>query len=590
MLTARDLRDRLAALDGKGYGAYRAIAGGYQYSDFELWIDRVQSDPFAAPSQVRVEVPTETAALPQPLYAKPVRAIATADYLTRAFAEAACQHSTRRGSGQSGSLAIAAVSQAILARTALQVHPDGRLTARFNVGLPARGRRILGRQAAELFATALPELVGASLCYPALPAAAVQAHADTAEDATALRQALRDRDLVAFVANGACLPRRSGDDDRPLTAGAIPFQAPPSLTVTLTCPHRGAVSGLGIPRGVTTIVGGGYHGKSTLLRALERGIYNHIPGDGRELVVADPTAMKIRAEDGRSVSSVAIAPFINNLPHGQRTDAFSTPNASGSTSQAANIVEALEAGARVLLLDEDTSATNFMVRDRRMQALIRKPQEPIAPFVDKVRQLYEELGVSTVLVMGGSGDYFDVADTAIALTDYQPWDATTAIREIAQRYPTGRQPEGGEQFGDRPPRYPQPESIDPSRGRRAVKVKARATEALAFGEATIDLSAVEQLLESNQVRAIAAALVYAKRYYIDGQRSLAEILQWVRADLTAAGLAALDPEPRNDWAEFRDLEFAAALNRLRSLQMTSGNLPDATDVAATRDDLPERRR
>ena len=177
------------------------------------------------------------------------------------------------------------------------------------------------------------------------------------------------------------LPRRSGVDDRPLEGGGVvPFRSPESLRVVLQAPNAGSVPGMGVPVGVTLVVGGGFHGKSTLLRALEAGVYNHRPGDGRERVVSDPDTVKVRAEDGRAVAGVDISAFIDGLPLGQDTHHFTTPNASGSTSQAATIVEALESGAHALLVDEDTSATNFMLRDRRMQSLVPKDAEPITPF------------------------------------------------------------------------------------------------------------------------------------------------------------------------------------------------------------------
>eukprot|EP00438_Fugacium_kawagutii_P004327 Skav220059 [mRNA] locus=scaffold1709:61262:63212:- [translate_table: standard] len=208
------------------------------------------------------------------------------------------------------------------------------------------------------------------------------------------------------------------------------------MEVSITLPHAGTVTGMGITRGVSVIVGGGFHGKSTLLHALQLGIYNKVPGDGREHVVCEPSAVKIRAEDGRSVKCTDISPFINNLPFGKlavmgtmalwkATTEFSTGDASGSTSQAANIIEALEVGAMSLLVDEaprrqtdDTCATNFMIRDEKMKALVAPDKEPITAFVRKVRPLFEELGVSTILVVGGSGDFFTVADAVIMMDEW----------------------------------------------------------------------------------------------------------------------------------------------------------------------------
>ena len=446
----------------------------------------------------------------------------------------------------------------------------GGVELRFAVGLPAGGRSILGRQAAEMLCEDIPKIVSKSLKYANLNAAECRRHVETVEDADWLREQLAEKGLVAFVADGSILPRRSGVDNSPLLNNAVAFQSPPSLKVDFNCPNCGRISGMGIPAGITLIVGGGYHGKSTLLRAIELGVYNRIPGDGREFVVTNPAAVKIRAEDGRSVAGVDISPFINHLPQGRDTAQFYTENASGSTSQAANIIEALEVERMpVLLVDEDTAATNFMIRDRRMQELIAKDKEPITPFIDKVRQLYADYSVSTILVMGGSGDYFDVADTVIAMDNFQAYNVTETAKEIAKKYSISRAAEGGENFGKITQRVPIPASLDPSRGRRDVRVKVRDVDELAFGTEEIDLGAVEQIVDSGQLRAIAAAMVYAKQQYMDGKRTLSEIIDLVMADIEAQGMDILSPFPEGDFAMFRRFELAAAINRLRSLSVVA---------------------
>ncbi len=562
-----NLRQLLLQLDGRGYKAYKDIKGSYKFPDFTLIINRVQGDPFASPSQVRVQLPQSVAGFPPNLYQNRSREIALRDYLTRSFYQAARQISYRRGTGNSGSIAIVPVGQSVLDRTCTFI-TDEFVEVRFIVGLPAHGRSIAGRQAAQMLCDDIPQIVDQAIKYKSLDATAIQHHVETVEDADWLRQQLGERGLVAFIGDGAILPRRSGVDDQALLADAVAFQSPEALRVELTCPNRGLITGMGIPAGVTLIVGGGYHGKSTLLKALELGVYNHIPNDGRERVVTNPSAMKIRAEDGRSVASVDISPFINQLPQGRSTRQFSTTNASGSTSQAANIMEALEAGAELLLVDEDTSATNFMIRDRRMQQLIAKDKEPITPFIDKVRQLYTDYGVSTILVMGGSGDYFDVADTVIAMENFQPEDVTEKAQAITKANTMERTPEGGEQFGSITARVPLPDSIDPSRGQRDVKLKVRDVDEVVFGTEEIDLSAVEQIVESGQLRAIALAIVYAKGHYIDGRSTLPEILNRVMADIESQGLDILTSLPEGDLVQFRRFEFAAALNRLRTLKLT----------------------
>lgn len=569
-MTEAALRQTLRQLDGQSYKAYKSIKGAYDFDLFTLQIDYVQGDPFAAPSQVRVFVPQSVAQFPTELFKTHSRTVALEDYLTRQFDQATHQFKQHRGSGKSGLIAITRPGQAILPRTTAFVDED-RIELRFVVGLPAFGRRIAGYQAVDLLCDDVPEMVGRSLLYASLNPKAIRRHVETAEDADWLRAELKARHLVAFVADGAILPRRSGVDDRPLTRnadhGALPFQSPESLRVSFDRPNHGKLSGMGIPEGITLIVGGGYHGKSTVLRAIEQGIYNHIPADGREWVVSDPGAVKVRAEDGRSVAGVNISPFINRLPQGRSTANFSTPNASGSTSQAANIIEAIAAGATTLLVDEDTAATNFMIRDRRMQALIAKAKEPITPFIDKIRQLYTDHGISTLLVMGGSGDYFDVADTVIAMETFIPRDVTEAAKAIAQDYATDRTPEGGQSFGEMTPRIIDPRSLDPSKGKRDVSLKVRDVDQVRFGTKDIDLSSVEQLVEPGQLKAIAAAMVYAQQHYLDGRRSLTAVLDGVMADIEADGLDGISDRLAGDFVGFRRFELAAAINRLRTLRI-----------------------
>lgn len=562
------LAEKLAAIDRRGYKTYLELLGAYAGPDFDLFFDHIQGDPFASPSRVRVRVPAHKHGIPSYLYRTRVRRVAACDFLARQVA-AAIRRLVKghRGTGHSGLIAIDHGGQEILERTAVALN-DEWAEARLAVGLPAAGRTILGQEARTMLCEELPAVVRASLCYASLDARLFEEHVTLAEDQEAIRAALERQGLVAFVGEGAILPRRSGVSDAPLPKDrAVAFVPPPSLTVTFDTPNRGPLRGMGIPAGVTLIVGGGYHGKSTLLRALERGVYNHIPGDGRELVVTLAEAVKIRAEDGRRVEKVDISPFIQNLPFGLDTRRFSTEEASGSTSQAANIMEALEMGAKLLLIDEDTSATNFMIRDVRMQQLVTKEKEPITPFLDKVRQLYEELGVSSILVVGGSGDYFDVADTVIMMDEYRPREVTARAKEIARLYQTRRQPEGGPSFGSVAARSPLPESFNPVRHGK-TKVEAKGLGTIRFGEENILLHHVEQLVDPSQTRAIAAAILYLSRHYAG--LPLREAVARVMQDIEAYGLEVLAPhrgEPPGDYARPRPFEIAAAINRLRTLKV-----------------------
>ncbi len=568
MREAGELTVLLQSLEGRGYKAYEQLRGRWRNDGFVLHVDHVQGDPFAAPSRVRAVIEPDDAGLAPTAHASAPRALGTAAFLARAFAARARAASRSRGTGRSGEIRMEHPGQQVMAQTAVLVDAEGRVEARFTVGLPARGRRIAGRAAAELLGDDVPAVVRATLLAGAHDPHEIEACAAANEDAEALRSQLADRGLVAFGADGARLPRHSGIDDRPLEGSeVVAFTAPGSLRVTLDAPNAGPVTGMGVGEGVTLIVGGGFHGKSTLLRALESGVYDHRPGDGRERVVTRPDAVKIRAEDGRAITGVDISTFIDGLPLGRDTRAFTTPNASGSTSQAAAIVEALEAGSGLLLVDEDTSATNFMIRDRRMQELVPGAGEPITPFVDRVRELHRRCGVSSVLVIGGSGDYLDVADRVIRMADYRPADVTDEARGVAAALPTGRAPGTVTAFQPPPPRRLDPASVDARRGRRETYVRVPDDRTLLFGTATIDLVAVEQLASRAQTRAIGQALALLGGDVLARSASLAEALDAVEALVSSEGLDALDGRRVGDLASFRRFELAAALNRLRSLRV-----------------------
>ncbi len=561
----KELRKKLLALDGKSYKAYKDITGQYSYPDFELSIDHVQGDPFATPSRISVRINTDHAGFPESLWQNSSRLIALEDYLGRAIKRAIKKHvKGRRGSGGSGEINISTSGQQVLIRNAIMVLPDV-IETRIVMGLPAQGRRADGKQAVLMLLDELPKVIDAALRYHNHDAQKIQLHVDSVEDQDALRHWLIKEKLVAFVANGSILPRASGVDDRPMPKGALAFVSPESLTQTVTLPNTGEINGMGIPEGITLIVGGGFHGKSTLLHALERGIYNHIPGDGRERVASRTNAVKVRAEDARAISNVNISPFIDNLPFGRDTVAFSTENASGSTSQAANIIEALECGADVLLIDEDTSATNFMIRDERMQQLVADDKEPITPLLHRVRELHESFGVSSVIVMGGSGDYFDVADTVIMMDSYDPRDVTDQARALAKPYQTKSEPSSGfgPSFGESTTRCPQQNALSSARGNRDVKIDAKEVGLLFYGTHRIDVSQVEQLIDMGQTRSIGLMIHYFAQHYADDCENLTAGLKQVLEDAQQHGLDHFSQYKVGNLALPRLHELAAAINRIR---------------------------
>ncbi|MCP4114298.1 MAG: ABC-ATPase domain-containing protein [Desulfobacteraceae bacterium] len=563
----RKLAEILSRIDGRGFKAYKDIKGRYGFKAFKLFIDHVQGDPYSNPSRIRVRVERGRTGFGPELTSNHSRTIAFCDFLTRTFYRNCRRFAKQeRGIGKSGLVTMDRPQQEILERTAMVVTREY-VEARFFMGLPAFGRKISARNAKAMFFEEVPKIVDHSLFLSRLDLKSILRHIEVSEDADALRGQLDSLGLVAFVADGSLLPRASGIDPRPLKRGNIvPFTSPESFRVKVSLPNRGEVEGLGIPKGVTLILGGGYHGKSTLLNALELGVYNHVPGDGRELAVSSAGAVKIRAADGRNIEKTDISPFINNLPFGKDTKAFSTANASGSTSQAAAISEAVEAGAATLLLDEDTCATNFMVRDVLMQQLVAKENEPITPFVDRVQQLHREQGISTVLVMGGSGDYFAVADQVIQMTNYEPSDVSEQARTIVETHDTGRRNEGRGELGGIRLRIPVKKSFSAFTREGRQRIKNQGDRAIVFGSTLIDLWDLEQIVHISQTRAMGRAILHAMQY-MDGKRTLEQVMNLVERDLDEKGLDILMPFVVGDLARFRPLELAAAINRMRTLKV-----------------------
>lgn len=561
-ITLSDLFSRTKSLDGAGYGAYKKLKGAYSEPDLTVSIDRVQADPYASPSKVRLILPMKAAGIPQHLVDDATGRVAVADFLARRI---------QADSHRSRNVHIGDIGQQVLERTHVLVTPD-RIEARLLVGLPAKGRRILGRQAAHLLADDLPHIADDCLRHDRFDPADVRAleeHVALLRDQEALHAQLKSRKLVAFVGNGAILPRAAGDSDRPLAANqATAFESPESLSQTFELPSGRTVTGMGIPEGLTVIVGGGYHGKSTLLRALEHGIYPHVAGDGREWVISRADVASVRAEDGRPITGDDISPFITNLPTGADTRHFTTTNASGSTSQAANVVEAHAAGTCALLIDEDTSATNFMIRDRLMQRLVPNNKEPITPFVQRVRSLYDATSVSTVLIAGGSGAYLRLADTVIAMDAYRPSEVTARAHDIAREGEAAVDSEGTEEAGEF--QHITAERVLASKTLSSRKPpKPRGLSTISVDRSDIDLSAVGQLVAPSQTAAIAAALAWLSKN-ADGQTPMVDLVARLERQITEKGLAVLAPgrDHPGHLSRPRGAEILAAANRYRELKLT----------------------
>lgn len=563
MKSSAELKKDILAMDHRGYPGYKGLRGRYQFKDHVLSIDHVQGDPFASPSHLSVHVDGHKAGFPKDYYQDDISRITLQDHLTRCFGKALAPFSFKaKGSGKSGLLSVSYCGQQVLERTACEVSADGSVTVRFEAGFPANGRSVNAGELVKMLFQFVPEAAQIALFYDRLNKNALKAAIELARDQQFIREHLSEQGLAAFLADGSVLPRESGISDRPMK-GAVPFQSPAACKVTVTLPYHGPVTGMGIKKGITLFVGGGYHGKSTLLQALEMGVYNHIAGDGREYVITDPSAWKLRAEDGRSISHTDISPFINHLPNKKDTVHFSTEDASGSTSQAANLMEAVESGSKLLLIDEDTSATNFMIRDELMQKVICREEEPITPFIERVRSIYDDLGVSSIIVAGSSGSFFGIADTIIQMKEYVPYDITERAREAAASYPALKQQEHFPVSDNmRAPKANQALKKDPR-----LKMKTMGTNEMLLAKDAIELRYLEQLIDPEQTNALAYALKYLELNRMNGSRTVPQLLDDIEALTASKGLSALyDKEyVRSGLAMPRRQEIAACLNRYRKL-------------------------
>jgi predicted ABC-class ATPase len=557
-LKAGELEEILRSLEGAPYPAYRETRGRYRVGSGTLEILHVQADPFAPPSRLRVMLPREAAGLDRGGPAAADRAsaagkddLATEDFLARGVEEWLRSHP------ETGSIVrIDPAGQQILRRTALTLRPD-RIEILLHADLPARGRRIEGRRAAAALSRGLPQLVLESLTAGSYDSTALERHRASVEDHRALRGIIAREGWVAFLADGSHLARRAGDDDAPLGEGNVPFVAPPELAAEVTLPRAGRLRGMALPAGIVLLCGGAFHGKSTLLRALAAAVYPHIPGDGRELVSVEPTAMGIRAEDGRAVTDIDLRPFLRNLPNGTDPARFRTENASGATSQAAAVIEALGAGCRCLLIDEDTSATNFLLRDPWVARLLRPEQEPIVPLLSRLREIHDRFGTSTILVVGGSGEAFRIADRAILMDAYHPQDASSRVAEIRMAMgPATEVPPAVWPDRDR--------LLSPGQGSEgSPRIRAVSARRVLIGSSEIDLSASGALVHPSQGRTLATVVA---RWLEDGSGSVdvAGAAERAAQRLETEGPGAFAGQPRGDLAEVRVQEIMMLVNRLRT--------------------------
>ncbi|MBU3216337.1 ABC-ATPase domain-containing protein [Clostridium estertheticum] len=566
MKSSQVLKMEIDKIDGKSYRLYKNLEGEYDFGSFVLFIDHVQGDPFASPSRIRVIVDQNISKFPKEIFDNKIKNIAVADFLTREFHYNINKCSEKVfGSGKSGLIAISKCPQEILDRTSIIID-ENKIEARFYVGFPARGRSVLARELEKILYNVIPNIVEKTLIYKNIDSEKLTSRVTLVEDQEYIRRSLTSRGLVAFVANGSILPRESGVSTKALKGG-IAFASPKDLEVEFNTKSHGKIRGMGIKDGITLIVGGGYHGKSTLLKALELGVYNHIEGDGRELVITDESALKVRAEDSRCITKTNISLFISKLPNGKDTIEFSTENASGSTSQAANIIEGIESGAKVLLIDEDTSATNFMMRDDLMQKLVSKEKEPITPFIEIVRPLHKQNGISTIMVVGSSGEFFDVADSVIQLDNYEAKDVTKEAKKLSRGNIMQRIIDRDLKTNVVFNRVVKAGTI--TQGDKGIKMKTIGLSVLSINREDIELRAVEQIVDSEQVNAIGIIMKWAEVSLMNKGLNFGDMVDNIICQIDRDGLISMDrlKGGSGSLAMPRKQEIMATYNRYRKLKI-----------------------
>jgi len=492
------LYQKIRTLNGKNYGLYKSLAEKpWDFGDFVLEFLHVQGDPYAPASRVTIRAKLQILGYAAEWGGTFERRLALSDFLHRKLSRLVQE----KYPDKDAAVIFDVAGPEMLVRNSLWID-NGELRACLQVKLPGEGRKIQAELAAEILTMVLPDLVSAGLYYDRSDEGALQEHYRVLAERKEILSQLDAQGLCAFVPDGAVLPRASGLSEMPLES-AVPFTAPEEMAVTLNVCGR-EIRGMGIPKGISVITGGAFHGKSTLLQALTRSVYPHIPGDGREGIVIDETALRIGVEDGRSVRCTDLSMFVRDLPGGVSTKNFNTLSASGSTSEAANLLEAMEAGSQTFLIDEDSSAVNFLIRDIRVRKLLGNDREPLIPLTDRIKDL-AAAGFSFILVAGACGDYLDLADNIIVMANYKaecakftPAPSTSSWRGEA---PTG----STEPAEVTKPRafatymLPLQKSVRPTSAvERQVKVKLAGDTLLQIGFLVSDTSRLNTLVDKQQ--------------------------------------------------------------------------------------------
>ena len=575
------LHNLLASIADQPFHTIQKLRGSYHFSRFELSFIKMQGSPGANPASIAsIKIALQDSKIPEEFFKTAECKLAVADFLIRRFRHGIDRFAQQnRGKDGSGSFGTIALSQKMMGRDSV-LFGDDAVDLRFIISLPAKrqGGVFDAEQAWIMFSQELTAIADATFFYRHYEEETrtlLRQFVDVQKIRAEIIQFMRQHGLVAFIADDAKLPRQSGVDDRPSMSEFVKaFHSPASLQTEIPLADGRSITGMGIKEGITCITGGGYHGKSTLMQAILAGVYAHIPGDGREYVVTREDAFFIRAEEGRSIRDVDISPFIDDLPNGLKTGCFSSDNASGSTSQAANIIEAIDSGSRLLLFDEDTCATNFLIRDELIKKILDAAQEPIKPLYSTVRSLWEKHHVSMIFVIGGLGYFLQKADTCLLMDNYRCDDITAKVRD--RLGPIAEEDMLTHDFAIS--RRLATDNFDPAYINqrlnktipKRIKDLRNAPRQLEYGMDLINLEAVAQIAEAPQILAIGYCLL-ALRTQLKQSGNKPETIRfwidWLEGEINKHGLAFLEPDYPGTLSKPRKYELAAAINRIRSLRI-----------------------
>jgi predicted ABC-class ATPase len=569
MKDRKEFYNLLAEIDGKPFSEYERLIGDFDFARYVIKCSKIEMARDGENPVFNIRVPQSIAELPGHLYDSPVRRTALEDYLTRNLCAVTGRIARFNESGWARrNIIIAEPGQKILPRTSVAVTKEY-IDARIRIALPYKvyvsGERLVdGEMARKVFFEDLPEIVSSSIFCCNLDLGAAEEFVNGMEDADRVRQTLATLGLVGFVGEGSLLAREQGSDEPDLSHIA-PFEVADDARTEIDVPNAGKIAGLGIPAGLTVVLGDAANGRKDFMSALAAGVFNHIPGDGRETVITVSDAVQVAVDRDRVVQEVNITPFLTESENGNPAS-YSTRSADSFISQAAATIEALEVGARVLIVDENTSASAFLTTDARVAGLLGAT--PRASLAQRARQMVDELGIS--LVIGGENlvaEYIPIADTVLKVEDFQVTNITEEAKALNLALPPEAPVVNLAPMLARS-RWIMPSSIDAAVGSKDVVISALDLNAIQFGRSVIELDSVPQIADESQTLTIGLLLYYAKLRYMQEGYPLREMLDMIDRDLSSEGLGTISRDLRGDLARPRRYELAAALNRLPTFRVS----------------------